>query len=244
MAIAPAPTYMRRGPHGYRVRLAAAVLLVLCGLAAVLIVHYEVFGGSTTSTSLQGSGVAASQLRDVPPFSGVELAGSNDVTIHVGGQRAVLVSADDNLINRVTTDVRGRMLTVGNTPGSFTTVTPMNVEITVPSLEALRLSGSGVVSATGIDAPVLAIRLSGSGVVHGSGRASAVRVDVSGSGDAELADLVARDARVVVTGTGRVVVTAKRSLFASVTGTGAVMYGGNPQHVTTSVKGVGVVSRD
>jgi Putative auto-transporter adhesin, head GIN domain len=243
MAVAPTATHMRHAPHRHRLSLAAAVVLALAALATVLIVHYDVFGSSTGSATVQGSGVATSQLRRVPAFDSVELGGSNTVTIHVGGKRSVLVRADDNLVNRVTTQVRGGTLAVGNSPGSFTTRTPMGVELTMPRLAALTLSGSGVVSATGIDEPVLTVRLTGSGVLHATGHTRSLHVALTGSGDAQLEQLVARDARVVVSGSGRVVLTAKHSLFASVPGTGVIVYGGNPERVTSNVTGTGVVSR-
>ena len=44
----------------------------------------------------------------------------------------MVVKADDNLIDRVTTHVRSGRLVIGNTPGSFSTESPMSVEVGVP----------------------------------------------------------------------------------------------------------------
>jgi hypothetical protein len=43
-------------------------------------------------------GTAATQARHVAAFSGVDLAGSANVTIHAGAAQAVAVRADDNLL--------------------------------------------------------------------------------------------------------------------------------------------------
>jgi Putative auto-transporter adhesin, head GIN domain len=65
---------------------------------------------------------------------------------------------------------------------------------------------------------------------------------LSGSGVAALGGLLAREARAVVQGSGRIDLTASRALDASIPGTGAIVYGGNPPHVTTSISGVGAVT--
>jgi hypothetical protein len=216
-------------------------VLALVVLAIVLLVRYDVFQRSSGSSSVHGSGVAATESRSLATFSGVELAGSNNVTIHVGAKQSVIVHADDNLLQRVTTRVKAGIVVIGNTPGSFTTKRPMSVEIGVPSLRTLNLTGSGVVSATGVAARSLTVTMSGSGVLVATGRAARLDVTVSGSGDAQLASLAARDVRAVVSGSGRILVTAAESLDAAVPGSGVVVYSGNPAHVATSVTGVGAV---
>ena len=236
MSIAP--------PHGRRVSygvLALSAVLAVVGIVALLVAVYGDVGGTSNSSRLRGSGVAASQTRAVASFDAVELAGSNEVNVTVGGPRSVVVHADDNLIRHVTTGVRRRSLVIANSPGSFTTRIPMRVDVTVPSLQALRLSGSGSVTVTGIAVPSLAVSLPGTGLLRASGTAGRLDVDLCGSGDAELGGLVAQDVRATIGGSGRVVVTATRSLDAHLTGSGAVFYGGRPARVTRDVSGSGAI---
>jgi hypothetical protein len=164
------------------------------------------------------------------------------VTIAVGAAQKVAVTADDNLIRRVTTRVLGDRLVVGTT-GSFATKSPMRVEVTVPSLRSLTLSGSGILVAEGVDAKSLDVSLPGSGVLRASGTAGKLRVSLGGSGDAQLAGLAAKDVTAVLGGSGRILVQALDSLDASVSGSGVVMYSGNPQHVTSTVTGSGAIIR-
>jgi phage gp45-like len=173
--------------------LGAVLVLALIAIAVVLLVRFDVFGGSSSSSSVQGSGVAATQTRELQRFSSVELAGSNDVVVHVGGKQSLVVHADDNLLRHVTTQVHAGNPMIGNTSSSITTKTPMSVEVSVPSLEALTLTGSGVISTTGIKTSSLTVRLSGSGVLRASGSATRLDVSLSGSGDAQLEQLAARD---------------------------------------------------
>jgi hypothetical protein len=210
-------------------------------LGGLLLARLDVFDRSSESTGVQGSGNASTEWRDVAAFSGVELAGSNNVVVRVGGARGVVVHADDNLLEHVTTDVQAGTLVIGETPGSFTTKSPMYVEVTAPTLDSLVLSGSGVVSVTRVDAARLKVSLPGSGVVRASGKATRLDVTLGGSGDAQLQSLPADDVTARVTGSGRILVNATGSLDASVSGSGAVMYVGSPEHVTKNVTGSGAV---
>ena len=237
-----APTSVR--PHGGRHRstwVLGVLAFLLGGLAVALLYHFDVFGGSSSSTT-EGSGVAATQVRHLPAFDRVELAGSNNVFVRVGGKQSVVVRADDNLLDRVTTEVRSGNLVIGNRPGSFTTRGPMSVEVTVPSLQALTLSGSGNIAVDGTRAHGLEVALPGSGTLTASGRATRLDITVSGSGTAQFTGLIADDVRALVSGSGSIFVTATRRLDASVSGTGAILYSGNPQHVTKNVTGTGAIT--
>lgn len=73
--------------------------------------------------------------------------------------------------------------------------------------------------------------------------AALLDVTLGGSGQAQLSQLPARDVRAVVTGSGLIRVTATASLDAAVPGDGAIIYRGNPPHLTTSITGTGAVLR-
>ena len=137
----------------------------------------------------------------------------------------------------------GGTLVIDNEEGSYTASTPMRVEITVPSLDEVTLSGSGAVSVSDVVARRADRQPVGQRRRDASGTADRVAVTVSGSGDAQLGAVVARDARAVVSGSGRIVLNATESLDASVPGSGAIVYSGEPEHVSSSITGVGVVTR-
>jgi Putative auto-transporter adhesin, head GIN domain len=241
MTAAPTPLRGRPAPHRLALVL-AAVFLAVIAIAAALVARYDVIGKSSNSSAVQGSGIAATQTRELRRFSGVELAGSNNVVVRVGGEQSVVVHADDNLLRHVTTQVQAGKLVIGNRSGSFTTKSPMSVDVSVPSLEALILNGSGVVSATGIKSSILTVTLSGSGVLRASGSATRLDITLGGSGDAQLERVAARDVHAVVSGSGRILVSAINSLDASVPGSGEIVYSGNPVRVTTNIEGNGSVT--
>jgi len=160
-------------------------------------------GGGSSSSAVQGSGVAATQSRVLARFSSLDLAGSSNVTVVAGERQSVVVHADSNLIRHVTTRVVAGTLVVGTT-GSFTIKTPMSVEVSAPSVASVKLSGSGNISVNKIEASRLTLTLSGSGVLYARGTATQLDVTIGGSGMAQLNDLVARHVRAVVTGMGTV----------------------------------------
>lgn len=237
-----APTSLGGGRRPHRVQLTLIFGLVVIAAAVVLLVRHDVFQGSSGSTGTKGSGIAATQTREVAKFAGLDLAGSNVVTVRVGSGQSVVVRADHNLLGRITTVVQAGTLVIGNT-GSFGTKTPMSVDVSVPSLDSITLSGSGIISVEGVETEHLGVTLSGSGVLRASGTVSRLDVSLGGSGDAQLEGLIARDVRAVVSGSGRILVTAVRTLDASVPGTGAIVYGGDPKLLTTSVTGTGAITR-
>lgn len=241
MTVTDTPSHDGRPP--YRTILFSPVLMLTLVLAVVCVpVLVFVLATSSGSKSVEGSGVAATQVRSVPGFTRVELAGANNVIVRVGGSQSVAVRGDKNLLDRVTTTVRDGALVIG-TRGSFTAKNPLSVAISVPSLEGLTLSGSGMITAQGIRSRELTVALPGSGALWVSGAVTRLSVALDGSGDAQLGRLVARDVRAAVTGSGRIVVDAVSALEASVQGTGVIVYSGDPARVTTSVTGTGAIVR-
>src|SRR4029078_10859328 len=218
MSIVPASAHPG-GQHRPRHVLVAAVAFLLGGFTVVMLYHLHVVGGTfwmlehldgvggasdSTSSATEGSGVAATQAREVAAFQSVDLAGSNNVVIRVGEKQSVVVKADDNLLDRVTTEVHSGELVIANTPGSFTTKSPMRVEIDVPALDAVTLSGSGNIVVTGVDAKRLAVHLPGSGTLTGDGAATRLDVTVGGSGMVQLTRLVASNVQAAVSGSGSI----------------------------------------
>jgi Putative auto-transporter adhesin, head GIN domain len=238
-----APTPVPRDHTSRRLYLILlATVVVLAGTIVVLFAADDSQNGSMSTTDIGGSGIAATQRRTVPSFTAVDLAGSNAVTVSIGERQAVVVRADDNLIDFVTTDVQRGILVLG-TAGSFTARSPMTVDVTVPTLDTVVLSGSGIVIVEGMTGEHVAVRVPGSGVLGMSGTVERLDVSLSGSGDVRLQELIARDVAATLSGSGRLQVHATRSLDASVPGSGVIMYDGEPTSVTSDVSGSGVITK-
>ena len=227
----------RRGLRRLQLGLMALGVLLLLALLVD-----RIFFASSSSPAGTGSGVAARQARSLPPFTGVELAGDNNVIVQVGVRQSVIVHADSNLLKRVTTRVRSGRLVIGTTPGNLSPKSPMFVAVNLPSLDGLRLQGDGNISVTGINSRNLTVALPGSGNIDATGTTTKLDVTISGEGTALLQQLIARDATAALSGDGSIMLTATNSLTARVSGSGTVLYGGNPPHVTQRITGSGTIS--
>jgi hypothetical protein len=227
-------------------RLATPVLavLLLAAIPIALVVDDRSFTSSSRRPAGTGSGIAARQARSLAPFTGVDVAGENDVIVHLGARQSVIVHADSNLLRRVTTRVRSGRLVIGTTPGNLDARTPMFVAVSVPSLDALTVHSDGNISATGITGRSLTVALAGNGDIQAAGTATRLDVMDGGVGTAFLRELIARDSTAALSGDGSIVVTATHTLNASVSGNGTIFYGGNPPHVTTKISGDGTITGD
>lgn len=241
MTTSPAPILHRHAPTW--LILLGITVLVFAAIVATIVLAAVHHNGTPTasSTGATGSGVAATQTRTLPAFTTVDLAGANVVTVHVGGAQTVTVHGDDNLIKYVTTTVRDGTLAVGQSR-TFRTRSPMHVEITVPALDAVTLSGAGVLTVDGVKADHFGVRAPGSGVLVVSGTATTLDATLSGAGDVRLDGLAAHDATATVSGTGRLLVNASHSLDATVSGVGSILYTGNPTVLTKKVTGTGAIT--
>ena len=234
------PIRRRRGLESVSRALAVLTALVLVGIVVLVLVDRS--SNTSSSNGGTGSGVAATQARSLPSFTRVDLVGANNVVVRVGGQQSVIVHADGNLLGRVTTQVSSGSLVIGNTPGTLDAKSPMFVAVTVPSLDVLTVEGSGNISVARISSPSLTVRLPGSGTIRATGTTARLDVAIGGSGTALLSRLIARDATASIDGSGSIVLTATHSLDATISGSGTILYTGNPAQLTKSVTGSGTIS--
>jgi hypothetical protein len=190
-----------------------------------------------------GSGTATMQVREATGFHQIEVRGCVDVHAQIGAESPLLVTADDNLLDRVITRVEEGVLIVEMEPGSYRFRTDVVIKVTVPTLDALRITGSGDASLTGFQGGALALGVSGSGDISAHGSVDALNVTISGSGDLALFDLVAREVNVSIAGNGDVEVHAVERLNVQISGSGDVVYRGSP-NVQRSIGGSGSVERD
>ena len=179
--------------------------------------------------TLTGAALADdTEERQVDPFRGVTLKGAGDLTIEVGGEQRVSVTADD--LSQVKTRVTGNgILEIVNrgSGGLFGGGNDLSATLSVPSLVSLTLSGSGDATATGIDAETFDLRISGSGEADLAGRCGTGSVTISGSGDVNARSLECRDIRMDISGSGDADVYATGTVRVEIAGSGDVdVYGG------------------
>ena len=189
-----------------------------------------------------GSGPVRTETRSVSGFSVVRLAGQGDVRVSSGSAESLEISAQENLLPQLTSEVSGGTLTLGTKDGTtITTTEPITYAVGVKHLQGVELSGSGTITAAGLSAPALRVEISGSGTVKVDGTVDRQDVEVSGSGDYSAASLSSKEA-VRISGSGAAELAVSSSLDGDVSGSGSVAYSGDAK-VTQSVSGSGSVTR-
>lgn len=186
-----------------------------------------------------GSGVIKTQPRTLEGFDVIESKGSIDLDIKLGPKYAVVVEADDNLLDRIRTQVHGDSLVV-DSEGSWTTRHDVIVHVTLPRLLALGVQGSGDVHLGDYSGDKLGVKIQGSGdVTAAGGHTASLHLVIQGSGDADFSKLEADDVRVRVDGSGDAKVKAMKSIEATIHGSGDVTWSGDAGRVDSQIYGSG-----
>ena len=208
-----------------------------------------------------GSGTPATDTRQVEEFSAVHLEGVGDVDITISEKTSVVVETDENLVDRILTEVENGVLVIDIEDGiSIVPRSGLTISVATPSLEAIEVSGAGDVDADAVEATefrldlsgagsvtvddlsadILDASLSGAGSIQVTGVVDSQSVTLSGVGDYDGAFLESAEATVRASGAGSIEVWATESLDVDASGVGAVDYWGNPETSITST-GVGRV---
>jgi hypothetical protein len=210
-----------------RLRVALTLLAVVLLLAAC--------SGSGT----RGSGRLATESREVSGFSKVKLSGIGELTIQKTGTESLSVSAEDNVLPHLTSEVANDTLVLGTKPN--TTILPkqpITYSVTVKDLTGVAVSGSGDIRVPDLTTTALSISISGSGTITVNGTANDQDLEISGSGRYEAAQLTSKTVKAHISGSGTANVLATDVLDVKISGVGTVTYTGNPQ-VRQEISGVG-----
>lgn len=220
----------------------SSALIPAC-LTPLLFACVVTVGNSSCQSTIEGSGIEATEVREVGSFSSIEVGGATNVIASVGPETQVVVTCDDNLIEFVRTEVHGDALRVSMKSGSYSYETQLLVTVISPDLDGATVSGAGNMKMSGIDTDRFEGTTSGAGNLRVSGRADEVEARASGAGNLDLSQLTARTAEVRVSGAGDVKVNARESLSARASGAGSVSFAGDPQ-LSAHTSGAGSVRRE
>jgi hypothetical protein len=211
----------------------------------ILLIAIVILFTSCSKDRITADGNIISEIRNTGSFKEVRSSGSNNIHISYGPEFKVEVRGSGNLVSRYKTKVYNNTLDLGY---EFVNVRRDDIEvfITMPKISGVSLSGSGNVDLSGPfqETDFFNLRISGSAKVRvdNTFEASEVAVNISGSGDADLRNIICKEAGVRISGSGDVRLTCDERLDVQISGSGDVYYIGNPS-VHSDISGSGKIIR-
>ena len=199
---------------------------------------------------VKGSGNVIEQNRNLSGFQKVKASSGVDVVLMQGSQDKVVVKADDNLADKITTKVDGNILVVGverNT--SIRNAKSFKVLVTVSSLKGIMSSGGSDVYSEGpIQVEALDVKASGgsdlkldlnvkeltcdiSGGSHANikGKAQYMSITARGGSDFEGKNLTAENCKLKVQGGSDAYVYVTGEISMEAHGASDIHYKGSPK---------------
>ncbi|MBD1210235.1 MAG: DUF2807 domain-containing protein [Ignavibacteria bacterium] len=206
-------------------------LLTTLRLAASAIVLSFTLSGCFVNISgldnIVGNGNITTEKRTITTFTGVSNQISADVDIICKQTPGLEITADENLLPYIRTEIVNGVLTISSDRVS---ISPrrLTIKASTDMLTNAQISGSGSMTVTGIDTQTLTGRISGSGNMTLIGKVTNGNYTVSGSGNIDAKSCTASEVAASISGSGNISVAVSQLLDGSISGSGSIIYFGNP----------------
>ena len=216
--------------------------------------------------SIKGNGKMTTVTRTTSEYDGIKCAGSFDYILVSGAEGNIKIEGEENLLEYIVTEVKDNSLIVKSK--NKVNLKPSHnktIKITIPfkDISKISLAGSGDlwnddliacdnldISLAGSGDVILNVNttyvkgsLAGSGDLTLKGNTNGLKAEVAGSGDFHGLELKSKNTEVSVAGSGDAEVVSTESIKARVSGSGDIVYKGNPEKEDTKVAGSGSISK-
>jgi hypothetical protein len=243
--------------------LAARVLVAFTGNGAKHMVK-ALYALNIDNERVRGNGVMKDESRDASsPFTNIATSGAYKVVIEQGNTHSIRISAEENLLPYITTEISGKELSIGTKKGYNVQPTKdITVYVTLEKVNRLSASGAGGFTSKGtltsdhlelgfsgaadanldIRTQELKVGLSGASNIKLRGNSESAEYGISGTADISALDLPTKEVKVSISGTGSADVFVQKELKVVISGMGKVKYKGEPS-VIQSISGMGRLSK-
>ncbi|MGD1947821.1 MAG: head GIN domain-containing protein [Croceivirga sp.] len=213
------------------------VRITHCFLFLSLVISFS----CSNEDDITGSGNIVFEDRELSSFQKISNSSSINLVIKQGASQSVRVTADDNIIGLVKTNVENGMLKVDLPRGNYNDITIL-ITINLPIIDGIENSGSGNITISEFEQlRNLKITNQGSGSITANGSGAVLDLTNTGSGSYFGFDFIIQDVEVRNTGSGSCEIFCSGTLNGSNSGSGSIFYKGNPE-LNISNTGTGVVS--
>ncbi len=211
---------------------------------------------------IHGEGELIAEKRDVKGFDRIELDISARVILTQDSTYSMMIEAQQNILDLLTTDVESGELSIDLKEFCLTSHKAITIFISMPEIIGLEINSSGMIVAkkpikadkiyfeidgsgdirVELKAEKISADINGSGEIELAGECKALSVDINGSGDFYGLDLKSTDADVNISGSGNCTVFTLEELRADINGSGNIRYKGDPD-LNTDISGSGSVKK-
>ncbi len=177
--------------------------------------------GENTRNQMVGRELTSETRPVTAEVTEIELAGAIDMTLRQGAVPSMTVRGEQRLLGNVDTNEDGNTLQIGVKGMLLHKRLPLQVVLTLPNIDTVRIKGSGNSTINGFSGERLDVQLDGSGSVKFNGRYKDVNAMVRGTGDMEMNGGASDKVEVALSGSGELTVVGSCKQFtADQTGSG------------------------
>jgi len=211
---------------------------------------------------VEGNGNITIETRELKSFDQIEVSGGFTVILSQGTAARLEVEADENLIDLISTNVKGGVLSV-RSKESIRGSRNIKILIEVQDLTKISLSGAVDLSTTAefttahlkidgsgastlnmvLNVGSLEAELSGANNVTLNGKAESFYAKLTGASDLKAFGFEVNEMEIKVSGAGDARVSVRDKLKVNISGAGSVTYRGDPT-IEQSISGAGSLRKN
>lgn len=213
------------------------------------------------SKYISGSGNVKKETRQVSSFDALDISSAFEIYLTQGNEESLVLEADDNILDKIITEVRGGTLKI-YVKENIRHVKTMKLYIGFKMLEKIDLSGACDIKGEGtykfnniefdasgaseismeFTADKVYLDMSGASEINFVGSANSMIVDVSGATDIYAQDFEVKVCSIDASGASTIKVFATEELNVDASGASTVRYKGQPS-VSVDVSGASTIRR-
>jgi hypothetical protein len=174
---------------------------------------------------IKGTGELVSQTRILGSFNGISLVGQGKISITKGDSQKVVIRAQQNVLDVLTSDVYNNDLAIGSHNKNIQTTKGIFFDITTPN-------------------PITLINITGAGDLNIAGdKQNILMINIVGAGEINAYNLEVNNCTISISGTGDCKVKVDSVLNVNISGVGNILYKGYPV-INQSISGSGSIKAD
>lgn len=188
---------------------------------------------------IKGDGVIKTESRPISGFSRIEAAGGYEIKWS-GGEPALSITTDENLLPLINTAVDGDTLQIESNK-NLAPSNDITIVLSSASLSGVKLTGGNSFKASRLSGANLTLECTGASDVTVDGSVTKLEATLTGASKLNAKSLQTQTAALSLVGASDAEITVTEKLKASVTGAGSLTYSGDPKSVEQNITGAGSI---